>query len=153
MYKSTIQQNQVPREFLEDLGELWHPWGDVFIGRSETTCQYVQGVGSESAFIPITDPWDESGIFTDPWIVDFYGKLVGYKYTKETNKKHTKQRVFFVCQSINSSVSGTSRKLSICVVALSTTDPPWPPYPGPPSAWTNNHQAFQLPNMEESSPI
>ena len=29
------------------------------------------------------------------------------------------------------SFSGTSRKLSICDVALSTTDPPCPPYPGP----------------------
>ena len=28
----------------------------------------------------MTDPWDESGIITDPWMVDFYGKLVG-KYT------------------------------------------------------------------------
>jgi len=29
---------------------------------------------------PITDPWDESGIFTDPWMVDFYGFHVG-EYT------------------------------------------------------------------------
>ena len=29
---------------------------------------------------PMTDPWDESGIITHPWRVDFYGKLVG-KYT------------------------------------------------------------------------
>ena len=29
---------------------------------------------------PMTDPWDWYRIFTDPWMVDFYGFHVG-KYT------------------------------------------------------------------------
>ena len=34
----------------------------------------------EGFFLTHTIHGDESGIFTDPWMVDFYGKLVG-KYT------------------------------------------------------------------------
>ena len=59
-------------------------------------------------------------------------------WKKQAVQKHTK------VAPKNPSVSGTSRKLSICVVALSTTDPPWPPYPGPAvkvwtKAWNNLH--------------
>ena len=34
----------------------------------------LEDEGLTNIQFPMTDPWDESGIFTDPWMVDVYGK-------------------------------------------------------------------------------
>ena len=44
-------------------------------GSKESNYREKSSVSSRLELFPITDPWDEFGIFTDPWMVDFDGKL------------------------------------------------------------------------------